>query len=730
MAEVARLIAKLEADVRDFDRDMTKATKRLDKFEKQTKQSNRAMKQADRGIQGMAGSLKKMAAAAGVAFAAKKVLDFGREAVKAASDLEESVNAVEVTFGAASAGILKLGEDAATSVGLANSEFNSLAVGFSAFVDKIDAGGGNVVGIMDDLTTRVADFASVMNLDVAEAGNIFRSALAGETEAIRRFGVDVSAAAVNTKALALGLADSSAELSEQDKILARYQLVMEQTQKTAGDFANTQDSLANKQRVFAAELENAKAQIGEALLPVMTELLQLARDMLPAFEEWATGIAELIGQLTPLIGLIPKVAGLFSKFDPVMKVFKGLGDVVAAVSRVFDENKRNAKLVTDAINKIGDEADGTSRQVKAFSDGIRTVAEEGELTVEAIEDMVSATEFYKDQLEDTLGAELDWARATGQSVDTILALERVLGGVIDSLGLTEEEVNALRDEFGLASREIANADMWILRLKDDMDGIEAPDDDVAKEFKNMKTEAELAADGIQRVRDKLKALTSPAFAAIQSMIAFKEAQQKNNEVLAEFPAASDEAIEAGLDLALAFEDLISDAAEFSRVAGVDMEIAIRELGRRAGLEAPQIQGLIDLLREAGALEVVANVLVTGVDKAIAELRRFLDLEPVGAGEGTSRFSFPSTPGGGGGGFPLERKAHGGPVAGGQPYIVGEQGPELFTPGRTGTVTPNNQLGGGLTVNQTFERVEGDNLTEDIQMGLLMLEVAQWSETNN
>ena len=37
------------------------------------------------------------------------------------------------------------------------------------------------------------------------------------------------------------------------------------------------------------------------------------------------------------------------------------------------------------------------------------------------------------------------------------------------------------------------------------------------------------------------------------------------------------------------------------------------------------------------------------------------------------------------------KANGGPVAAGSPYIVGERGPELFMPGRSGTIVPNNQL---------------------------------------
>jgi oligoribonuclease (3'-5' exoribonuclease) len=45
---------------------------------------------------------------------------------------------------------------------------------------------------------------------------------------------------------------------------------------------------------------------------------------------------------------------------------------------------------------------------------------------------------------------------------------------------------------------------------------------------------------------------------------------------------------------------------------------------------------------------------------------------------------------------LGRRAMGGPVAGGTPYIVGERGPELFMPGRSGTIIPNDALGGGST----------------------------------
>ncbi len=47
-----------------------------------------------------------------------------------------------------------------------------------------------------------------------------------------------------------------------------------------------------------------------------------------------------------------------------------------------------------------------------------------------------------------------------------------------------------------------------------------------------------------------------------------------------------------------------------------------------------------------------------------------------------------------------RRALGGPVAPGGSYIVGERGPELFTPSSSGNITPNHAMGGGanITVN--------------------------------
>lgn len=254
----------------------------------------------------------KKAAVLGAAVAGAAVAQLVGDSIKAASALSESTNAVNVTFGAAADGILNLGNKAATSLGLSSSAFNGLAVQFSSFATTIAGPGGDVTSTLDDMTTRAADFASVMNLDVNDAAMMFQSGLAGETEPLRKYGLDLSAAAVEAYAMANGIGTAGEALTESEKVQARYGSLMEQTSKTQGDFANTSDGLANQQRILAATFENSKASIGNALMPVMVAIMPVVQKL-----------AVWLGKALP-------VALTFAK-----RAFNVMGDVLKKVGVVF-----------------------------------------------------------------------------------------------------------------------------------------------------------------------------------------------------------------------------------------------------------------------------------------------------------------------------------------------------------------------------------------------------------
>jgi tape measure domain-containing protein len=78
---------------------------------------------------------------------------------------------------------------------------------------------------------------------------------------------------------------------------------------------------------------------------------------------------------------------------------------------------------------------------------------------------------------------------------------------------------------------------------------------------------------------------------------------------------------------------------------------------------------------------------------------------------------------------LPGRAKGGPVSSGQTYMVGERGPELFVPGRSGTIVANDKMGGGggvnvvVNVDASGSKVEGDE-QEGKQLGRLIAAAIQ------
>jgi hypothetical protein len=290
----------------------------------------------------------------------------GAAAVKAigyASDLNESVNAVKVTFGEAADEVLAIGENSAESFGLAKSEFNGFAVQFSSFAQKVAAEDGrDVADVIEELMTRVSDFASVMNLDVPRAAEVFQSALSGETEPIKKFGKDLSAAAVEQYALANGLIETKSELTETIKVTARYGLLMEQTADTAGDFANTSDELANSQRVAAAKAKDLAAEFGEKLAPAMEGLVQGGLALIDVIE--AIHLDDLLGVMNDFDDL-----GL-SIGRNLRHIFDGGGahrnrqlvesvDGAAKAAADFDmELVKNAKSIAEARDIASEYTDG------------------------------------------------------------------------------------------------------------------------------------------------------------------------------------------------------------------------------------------------------------------------------------------------------------------------------------------------------------------------------------
>jgi hypothetical protein len=251
---------------------------------------------ADTEAKGLSGKMekygKRMAAAFAVAAAAAGAMavKIGLESVKAASDLNEEINKTEVVFGDTAQEIKDFAKTADRALGLTNKSALQAASTFAILGKNAGLTGTELSKFSKDSTKIAADLGSFFNTSTEDAVLAIGSALRGEAEPIRRYGVLISAASLEQAAFnfetrtGTELArDAKNQLTEQSKVLARYQAILDQTTDAQGDFGRTSDGLANSQKILAAQIENLKATMGTSLLPVAKEVITQLNFMAAAF---------------------------------------------------------------------------------------------------------------------------------------------------------------------------------------------------------------------------------------------------------------------------------------------------------------------------------------------------------------------------------------------------------------------------------------------------------------
>lgn len=279
----------------------------------------------------------------------------GKQIINEASDLAESVNVTGLAFGEARAAADAFGKSAADSVGLAESEARALQAQLGNVMVGFGASQTQAVRSSEELIKRAADIGSAWNASTQEVTEAIIAGFTTSTEPLRKFGVIIDQAAIEAKALELGLIATADELDNNSKRVAVTSLIWEQTNNVAGDFKNTQDGVANSTKTLNAMWGDTKAQLGTALLPMMSALLKTMRGLGPeglkmiviigaslmAFIKLTQGIRALSGAFS-LLSASPIVLAFLAIVAVGILVWKNWETIKQALARVWDWMRQTA----------------------------------------------------------------------------------------------------------------------------------------------------------------------------------------------------------------------------------------------------------------------------------------------------------------------------------------------------------------------------------------------------
>lgn len=294
------------------------------------------------------------------------------EAVQASSDLSEAINKVNVVFGQNAAEVLEWSKTSSTAFGQSRQQALEAVGTFGALFSAMGVTGEEAQKMSISLVELASDIASFNNISPEEALIKLRAGLVGEVEPLRTVGVQLEATAVAAKAVQLGLAGSTQAVTAQDKVMARYAIILEQTKIQQGDFARTSTGLANAQRILAAQIATASASLGDSFRPALESITNLLIGIAPQMfgyaqnitDQFAAGLAAGIRSIIPIITTIRQLFTYWFKPGSPPKILPDIDKWGAGTMQAWLDGMASVD-VKAAFDTVGKAVEGVLRSFVA-----------------------------------------------------------------------------------------------------------------------------------------------------------------------------------------------------------------------------------------------------------------------------------------------------------------------------------------------------------------------------
>jgi hypothetical protein len=298
-------------------------------------------------------------AGTGMMVAGGAILGLGAMAVKAGSDFTEMSSMFDQVFKGQAAGVRSWADATAEATNRSAADLQKYAASFQGLFVPMGFDRGPAAQMSETVSQLAVDLGSFWNAAEPDVIRDLQSAFAGETEAMRKYGVFLSDAALDQELFNRGIRGGSEAATEAEKAQARLAIIMRATGDAQGDAARTSGSLENQLRGLKAELTEIAVGAGKALVPALEKLTPVLKDALgrvadfvatPAgatFVKWAAGAALATtgtGAVASKLGVLATgVVSMGSLGKSAWELFSGKAKEAAD----------NAGDVKDALDQVG-----------------------------------------------------------------------------------------------------------------------------------------------------------------------------------------------------------------------------------------------------------------------------------------------------------------------------------------------------------------------------------------
>lgn len=223
--------------------------------------------------------MKSIAGAVGLAFSTQKLVEFSKESINLASDLQEVQNVVDTVFKNSKQEINDFAKTALEAYGLSELSAKKYASTMGAMLDSMQVDDGAMLKMSKNLTALSGDMASFYNLSGDDAFQKIRAGISGETEPLKQLGINMSVTNLEAYALSQGITKSYKAMTQSEQAILRYNYLLSVTANAQGDFVRTQDGWANQTRVLSERFNQLKIVVGDLLINVLTPAVKVLNEL-------------------------------------------------------------------------------------------------------------------------------------------------------------------------------------------------------------------------------------------------------------------------------------------------------------------------------------------------------------------------------------------------------------------------------------------------------------------
>lgn len=247
---------------------------------RQLGRSDKALRQSGSSFGTLAGSVARLGRTLGVGLSVVAIGRFSKSIVNAASDVTELQNLVSVSFGDMARETRQWAAETAEAVGRSRFALLENAAALQAQISPMLKNRELAAEYSTQLGQLAVDLGSFFNIADTQALTRLQSGIAGEAEAVRRLGIDLSAAAIERELFNQGVRGGIKAATEANKIQARVAIILRQTSDAQGDAERTAGDYENQTKNLSGAWRDFTVQLGEFLVGPATGIVAWLADVL------------------------------------------------------------------------------------------------------------------------------------------------------------------------------------------------------------------------------------------------------------------------------------------------------------------------------------------------------------------------------------------------------------------------------------------------------------------